>query len=79
MYALVRAQRKGDTWDSVTGEMPVLGSSVTDAIASAHALPGEAFGVWTIPDSLCMYEVAKHRIKKHPPDFIAFAVKNPHD
>ena len=75
MYALMRVQEKGNTWESVTGETPILGSSVADAMVSAHAARGEHFGVWTIPDSLCVYEVAKHRTKKHQPDFVAISIE----
>lgn len=77
MYALVRVQEKGNTWESMTGENIILGSSVTDAMTSAHAAAGETFGVWTLPDSLCVYEVAKHQVKRCQPDFVAIAVSNP--
>lgn len=74
MYALVRVQKTSNMWEPMEGEKVILGSSVSDALASAHAAAGETFGVWTLSDSLCMYESAKHRVRKQQPEFIALAV-----
>lgn len=77
MYAVVPVEQEGSTWKPVQQETPTLGTSVVDAMRTAHANPGETFGVWMLTDAACVYEVARHKTRTSVPDFVAITVKPP--
>lgn len=75
MYAVIPMGKEGTDWKPVPRETPTLGASVVDAMRTAHAEPGDTFGVWMLTDAACVYEVARRKTRTSAPDFVAIAVK----